>query len=261
MRSRPFVLLLFVLAATPSVAQMLPRGVDDVLLVRLYRKTSVGMDPVGRAGFVLTAQSQSNTISMPATGKDPALTFAASIQRKGQGARGTWTLLASGSAAPIATGKIDVEPGSLDRAVIKTDAASEISASFEAGRASSFDVGKLSSYFGGAWGGASMPGVQGGAVGALPMGVGPGGTVVMGAPAPPPRNKGPLMDAQCPNGGTFEIALDSGHGRCALDREGGNIVGATCRDDDGNSASVNCTYNGGHGACDATSGSGTCQQK
>lgn len=38
----------------------------------------------------------------------------------------------------------------------------------------------------------------------------------------------------------------------------GNSTGSHCEDSTGNAATVDCTRNGGQGACDSTSGSGSC---
>ena len=249
---RRFAFALLTLVAASAAAQTLPRATDNVLLARLYRKTAAGTDAVGRMAIVLGGTSTTQSIAVPAAGSDPAQTFSVTASRKGGGARVTWQLGAAG--ATPATGKLDVAEGALNRVSLVQDAAKELYASIEAGRVSSFDVGRLMTYFGGMpWGMSPSPNAWT-QPGAPPVAY-PVATV---APAPPPVPKtGPRLDVTCPSGDVYELALATGHGSCqiALGPER-TVIGGTCSDGDAEVAEADC----GAG-CLRTAGSGTCRRR
>ncbi len=66
-------------------------------------------------------------------------------------------------------------------------------------------------------------------------------------------------DVHCPNGDNFTITTGNENGTCTISTTPeGDVRGGTCDDGNGNSASVNCSLNGGDGACSGSSGSGDC---
>ena len=246
--------------ASVALAQSgLPRGADDVLLARVYRKSPAGIAAIGRMGLVPSGKSVSQALQLPASEGWPSLTFGLTVERKGDGARGKWELLGVGSASR--TGRVDVVPGALNRVSLMTTADGELFASIEGGRASAFEVGKLAQHFGALPWGMPPPGAT---AWAAPQSGAAGAPMMMTAQVAPvatrPASKGPSMELQCAGGATFALSLDSGRGECRTRfDDGGSALGATCDDRDGNAAEADCSVGRGRGACVRTAGSGSCR--
>jgi hypothetical protein len=80
-------------------------------------------------------------------------------------------------------------------------------------------------------------------------------------PRPSPQ---PLagIDVSCSGGDTFTLSTGTKGGDCRTSQDaGGKVVGGICSDSEGNSATALCGTNEGKGACESTSGAGTCKKK
>ena len=234
-------LALACLAPAPRIlaqAGPLPRASDDVVLARVYRKTSVGTDTVGRLGLLVSGKSATQSLEVEAAAASK-VTLSLTASRKGDGARVEWQLRGAGGEPE--SGTVMLPLGGLSRVTLRKWQGGELFASMEAGRAGTFDSVRLAQHFGAAgWGlGAGAPA----SVGVPPVLVptaGGGLTVVPAsaiAAAPSDRPRGPAIEVQCPAAGghRFTLALDSGRGECRARHgaDGGGILGATCSDNDG----------------------------
>lgn len=61
----------------------------------------------------------------------------------------------------------------------------------------------------------------------------------------------------CKGGKEFSLSTGNNDGQCEVTYKDGEISGAICKDNSGNSAKVECNQGQG-GSCTQTSGSGTC---
>ncbi len=95
---------------------------------------------------------------------------------------------------------------------------------------------------------------------------GGGGGNVMDQVTPEPNAS---IDVSCPGGKTFTISTgnDFSSGGCGIGYEGDNVTSGKCanlNEETGkqtNTAEVDCSLNGGEGACVGASGSGSCTAK
>jgi hypothetical protein len=61
-------------------------------------------------------------------------------------------------------------------------------------------------------------------------------------------------------GNTFTVSTGTSDGKCTTNHPGGNVTGGECVSGS-NSAQVDCSLNGGKGACLGSTGSGSCTAK
>ena len=71
------------------------------------------------------------------------------------------------------------------------------------------------------------------------------------------------IPVNCKGGKSFTLAARGKNSKCFVSTTGSDqvVTGATCSDDEGNSAEVSCGINGGEGGCKATTKEGECTPK
>ena len=235
-----------------------PAGRDQVLIGRIYWRQAGQTQPVARFGMVLSGKDTSQAIPFDGSAVGAGRgTVALTARRKGgDEAIVDWTVQPGSGSVAAGSGNASVREGGVGHAPLGGSAdGGELFASFETGRASSFNTQRIWEHFGIV---TERQRFQPRDHRDEPAWAPPAGSAA--APATPPATpRGGSIQVTCAGGGRFELSTGTGSGACSVDVAGDSVRGGSCDDGAGNMASASCTVNAGAGSCVSSSGSGSCR--